>query len=140
MYYNLHEIYIYQKEEIIMKIAPILKRRFAPIRNAVKRDIKETAVFYSNNAKRGWQAGQVYLNEKDCGAAVGLLVKTVSAAAHTRLRGKDVLPLLGCGLFTFSNPFIGMGLVGYALGKSVNKFISKFVSGVKASAAYMPPR
>ncbi len=116
-----------------------MKRRIAPVRNSVKRDIKETYRYYSNNAARGWNKGKMYAAEQNFGSACTLLIKTVSAALNTRVRGKDVLPILGCSIFTFTNPIIGMGLVGFALGKSANKFFGGFYKGIKlAMENFMP--
>ena len=116
-----------------------MKRRIAPVRNSVKRDIRETYRYYSGNAREGWNKGKMHVLEQNYGLAPAFFIKTAYAAFNTRVRGKDILPILGCSIFTFTNPIIGMGLVGFALGKSANKFFNGFYKGIKlAMENYMP--
>ena len=123
-----------------IRITPKIRRAVAPVRNSLKREVKEVSGYYVGNAKKGWDKGEKRVNEKDIGLAPAFFIKSLYAVANTKIRGKDVLPLIGCALFTFTNPFIGMGFVGFALGKSINKIFSKFVKGINLSAYYMPPR
>ncbi len=132
---------VYNESNVMeIKITPFLKRRFAPVRNSVKRDLKETYNYYSGNAIRGWNKGEKYAVEQSYGLAPAFFIKAASAALNTRVRGKDVLPFLGCGIFSFTNPVIGMGLVGYALGKSANKFFSGFCKGIKLAVENFMPK
>ena len=122
-----------------LKITPYCKRRIAPLRNSVKRELKDMSAYYLGNAKKGWAKGSSYADHNQIGYAPAFFVKSAYAAAGTRVRSKDILPFLGWGFFTFSNPIVGMGLVGFALGKSANKLFKSIYSGItKAIERCMP--
>ena len=122
-----------------IRLSQTTKRRIAPYRNSVKRDIRETCRYYSKNAAKGWHKGENVVNEQECGLAPAFFVKALYAMANTRIRCKDVLPLLGCGIFSISNPLIGTGLIGFALGKLINKIFIRFVKGInRTNSEFMP--
>ena len=122
-----------------IRLSQTTKRKIAPYRNSVKRDIRETYRYYSRNAIDGWNNGRMYAQSRNYGVASEFFIKSAGAVTNTKIRGKDVLPLLGCGIFSISNPFIGMGLVGFALGKSINKLFTRLVKGInKANSEFMP--
>ena len=122
-----------------IQLSHTTKRKIAPYRNSVKRDIRETYRYYSRNAIEGWNNGRRYAQSRNYGVTPAFFIKSVCAVANTRIRGKDVLPLFGCGIFSVSNPFIGMGLVGFALGKSINKLFTRLVKGInRTNSEFMP--
>ena len=123
-----------------LKITPYCKRRVAPLRNSVKRELKDMRRYYVGNAVNGWTKGSNYANEKRIGLATAFFVKSAYAAAGTRVRSKDILPFLGWGFFTFSNPIVGMGLVGFALGKYANKLFKSIYSGITKSIERCMPK
>lgn len=116
---------------------PVIRNRITPIITQTKSDLKETAGFYTGNAKHGWQLGQNIANQKKLDPITTFLVKTYKAISKTRIRGKDVTPLIGATIFS-ATPFLGTGLIGFALGKALNPKITqgltilkKFISRIR---------
>ena len=59
-----------------LKITPYCKRRVAPLRNSVKRELKDMRRYYVGNAVNGWAKGSNYANEKRIGLATAFFVKS----------------------------------------------------------------
>ena len=124
-----------------IKIYPYLKSKIRPLRVMTRRDITQTAYYYKEHYNNGKKAVQNYAEQKGLGQRTTNVLKPIFGVGHTlaNIRGKDVTPILGCALFTFSNPFVGMGIVGYALGKAVYLIAKGFTKGINRSIAeYMP--
>lgn len=105
---------------------PKIKKRMSPYIKSAKSDINETIGFYHGNAKYGWERGRKLAKLQNRNPVTSLLIKTISTASHTRIRPKDITPLIGTAIFSFTNPIPGMGVVGFALGRGLHK---KFAAG-----------
>ena len=111
---------------------PTIKQKITPMTQRAKVDIGETISYYKNNAQYGWERGRKLAKLQHRNTVTTFAIKTASTIAHTKFRTKDVIPLISCALFSFTNPIPGMGVVGFALGKAFNGKIS---AGIKALTA-----
>lgn len=103
---------------------PTIKEKFTPLIQTTKRDINETVGYYSGNAKYGWERGRKLAKFQKRNPVMSFLIKAASSISRTRIRPKDISPLIGAGIFTFTNPIPGLGLVGFALGKGLHERIA----------------
>lgn len=129
------------KHYMKIKIYPYLKNKARFVKVITKRDITQTAYYYKEHYNNGKKSVQNYAAQKGLGQRTTSVLKPIFGVGHTlaNIRGKDVPPIVGCALFSFTNPFVGMGIVGYALGKSVYLIAKGFVKGINRSVAeYMP--
>ena len=128
-------------ENMSIKIYPYIKSKIGSMTDYVKRDLTQTASYYRQHYNHGKFLGhRQALNNGYC-RKIGIAAGTALGIGHaiSHVRGKDVTPLAGLVLFSFTNPIIGMGLVGYVLGKTVNAAASGFVKGIKrAVGEYLP--
>ena len=111
---------------------PTLKQKMTPLIQTTKRDVKETVGFYKGNAKYGWERGRKLARLQNRNPIMTFLIKTISTISRTRIRPKDITPLVGAGIFTFTNPIPGMGLVGFALGKGLHKTLATGFNALKS--------
>ncbi len=110
---------------------PKFKQHLSPIYNSAKNEIIETASFYSGNFRYGWERGRKLAKFQHRNSVTSFIIKAASSAAKTKIRSKDISPLMVCALFTFTNPIPGMGVAGFALGKACNKFFTKGIKALK---------
>ncbi len=108
-----------------LNIYPVIRQKMSPYIQSTKVDISETVSFYKGNAAYGWERGRKLSKFQHRNPAVSFLIKTISTILNTKIRSKDITPLISCGLFSFTNPIPGAGVVGFALGKAANTKITK---------------
>ena len=109
------------------RIYPTIKQRMNPYIQSTKADMKETVQYYKGNFKSGWNNGSNLAKIQRRNPLMSFLIKAASSIAKTRIRGKDISPILGCVLFSFTNPIPGFGIVGFALGRGLHK---KLLNGI----------
>ncbi len=129
-------------ENMSIKIYPYIKSKISPLSDYIKRYLSQTKSYYSQHYKHGKFLGQRRALSNGHGRSVGIITGAALGFGHaiTHVRGKDVTSLAGLALFSFTNPIIGMGLVGYVLGKSVNAAASGFVKGIKRAVGECLPK
>lgn len=110
---------------------PKIKQRMEPYIKSAKSDIGETIGFYRGNAQYGWERGRRLAKFQNRNPIMSFIIKTISTASHTRVRSKDVTPLIGTALFSFTNPIPGMGIVGFALGRGLHQKIAVGLNKLK---------
>lgn len=110
---------------------PTIKQQVTPLVNKTKAELKETAAFYKGNARQGWKIGSDIAQNKNKNSVTSFIIKTSKAIAKTRIRNKDIAPILGAALF-FPIPIFGTWAVGFALGKAANPMLTKFWKAIKA--------
>lgn len=108
-----------------------IKRRMYPVMQRTKTNISETAGYYKNNAQYGWERGRKLAKFQKRNYAMTIAIETISAAANTKIRAKDAIPLISCLIFSVTNPIPGFGVLGFALGAAVNKKLANCVNTLK---------
>lgn len=103
---------------------PAIKTRITPLITKTKAEIRETTGFYVGNAKQGWELGKEIAQQQNRNPITSFLIKSGKAISKTRIRGKDITPIVTSTIF-FINPIPGMGVIGFALGKAIHPAIKK---------------
>ena len=121
--------YVYKPvKTYIQKVWQPCKRRLSRYIEPAIADISETKEYYLSNAKYGWIRGRRLAKQQNFNSVKRYIYETGSAIAKTKIRAKDIVPLITCVLFSVTNPFVGMGILGFALGQ---KFNTKIINGLK---------
>ncbi len=87
-------------------------------------NVKNTAKYYNNNFSTGWQTGERLAKIRQYNSTKLLGTKIIGAISKTKIKQEHLPAILGgIGLIT---PVPGASLIGFGLGKLINK-LSKFI-------------
>ncbi len=91
---------------------------------AISEDVKKTVKYYNNNFNDGWRAGGRLGKIRQYNSTRCLGTKIIGAVSNTRVK-KEHLPAILGGI-GFMTPIPGASLIGFGLGKLINR-VAKFI-------------
>lgn len=91
--------------------------------SAAKQEIAEGKDYYSHNLKNGWQIGNRLAKQQGYSSARAFYTRLYGSAVKAKVRRKDIIPAF-LGSVGFIVPFPAASVIGFALGKVINKVFS----------------
>lgn len=92
--------------------------------SAATHEIADGKKYYSYNLKNGWQIGKRLAKQQDYNPLRAFYTRLYSSAVKAKVRRKDIIPAF-LGSVGFLVPFPAASVIGFALGKVINKVFSR---------------
>lgn len=94
------------------------------VAGTIPAEIKTTGKYYTSHAKDGWEIGTRLSKQKQLSKTQSFIAKIKGVFATTKIKQEHIPTILG-GIGTVT-PLPGGSIIGYGLGKVINKLIKVF--------------